>query len=527
MTAHRLLPLLVTLATVVCCPAQEAQAAKDWFATGALPELRIELTDEATQSLRDEPRKYARATLIERGRDPIEVAIKLKGSAGSFQELHDKPGITVDVNRIAPKREFHGLTRFHLNNAVQDETYLQEFLTYEAFRMAGLAAPRITHARVRLGDRDLGLYVLKEGYDRRFLKRCFPDDWDGNLYDGGVNGEVHQELDRDVGRGPVDRADLKRLAKACDLPPGAERRAALRASLDVDEFLTFMAAEVMVCHWDGYTLNPNNYRIYFPKKSGRARFLVHGADQTFQDPEADLFGDPRGRVARKVLGEAVWKDAYRKRMRRLLPVFSPATRLMHRLDAKAARLMPLVKRTMSETFARRLARRHDELRERLLARAEYLTRAVTGDWPKSLEFPEGGLILADRPWRRQSDCSDAIFEGNDGDPKTPLRIRSGTCGHCNASWRTKLRLDRGEYELSATMTMKDVVLSDEEYNPGAGVRISGEERDWIAKGSAVDKRVAFKFEIDDDRTEVVLIVEMRAASGEVRFPKQSIKLRRL
>lgn len=515
--------LVVVLARSCSVDCQEAPA--NWFETGSLPELVIELDEQAADSLRDKPRRWVNATLMEKGSDPMPVAVKLKGSAGSFREFDDKPGLTVDVNRVDRKQAFHGLVKFHLNNAVQDETYLQEYLAYEVFRLCGLPAPRVTHARVWIGKKDLGLYVLKEGYDRRFLKRVFTNDPDGNLYDGGVNGDVEDELDRDVGRGPLDYRDLKALAKACRLEPGPERRKQLEECLDVDQFITFMAAEVMIGHWDGYTLNPNNYRVYFPRRTRKAAFIIHGADQVFQEPDAELFQDASGRVAREVLSESIWKDAYRERMRKLLPVFDPP-RLLKLLDKKADRLRPLVSRTMSKGFARRLDRHQAGLKERVMERAAYLAAAVHGNWPKPLEIPKGGITLSSLFWRRQSDCDDAIFEGNDGTAKTPFQIRTGGCGHCNASWRTSVLLPRGTYELSARMTTKGVVLSDEEYNPGAGVRISGKEREWIEKGSATNKPVSFTFEIEDDPQEVVLVIELRSAKGEVTFPKESLRLRR-
>ena len=41
---------------------------------------------------------------------------------------------------------------------------------------------------VKLNQRNLGLYVLLEGWDKRFLKQHFKDAR-GNLYDGGYGNE--------------------------------------------------------------------------------------------------------------------------------------------------------------------------------------------------------------------------------------------------------------------------------------------------------------------------------------------------
>jgi hypothetical protein len=65
------------------------------------------------------------------------------------------------------------LDKIHLNNSVQDRSYLTEILCGDLFLAAGVPAARGTHARVFLNGRDLGLYGLKEGFDQSFLRRHF------------------------------------------------------------------------------------------------------------------------------------------------------------------------------------------------------------------------------------------------------------------------------------------------------------------------------------------------------------------
>jgi hypothetical protein len=74
----------------------------------------------------------------------------------------------------------------------------------------------VTHARVSLNGRDPGLYVLKEGHDKRFLRRSF-DDPTGTYYDGFCL-DIDGGLERDEGKGPADGADL------ADPPPPAGSR---------------------------------------------------------------------------------------------------------------------------------------------------------------------------------------------------------------------------------------------------------------------------------------------------------------
>ncbi len=60
---------------------------------------------------------------------------------------------------------------------------MSEWLGSEIFRQAGYPAPRVGHVRLWINDRDLGLYVIREGFDDAFLKRVFGSA-DGNLFDG-------------------------------------------------------------------------------------------------------------------------------------------------------------------------------------------------------------------------------------------------------------------------------------------------------------------------------------------------------
>ena len=55
----------------------------------------------------------------------------------------------------------------------------------------------------------------------------------------------------------------------------------LQQTLDIDRFSTFMAMEVMVCHWDGYCMNQNNYRVFHNLADNRIVFIAHGMDQLF------------------------------------------------------------------------------------------------------------------------------------------------------------------------------------------------------------------------------------------------------
>jgi spore coat protein CotH len=148
------------------------------------------------------------------------------------------------------------------------------------FEAAGCGTARRSCA-VWLNERRLGLHVLIEGVNKQFLKRYFTDTG-GNLYDGHSQQDVNRRMRTNSGDAPKDQSRLAALAAAAQLPDLKARRVALEKTLDVERFLSFMAVEVIVAHWDGYSLGRNNFRIFHDRGTDRMVFLPQGLDQTFQ-----------------------------------------------------------------------------------------------------------------------------------------------------------------------------------------------------------------------------------------------------
>jgi spore coat protein H len=505
--------------------AREPDASDEFFKRGAIPQLRIQVSDAELEKLKGDNRTYVRCTIIENKKTTYKnVGIKLKGAAGSFREWDDRPALTLNSNKFNKGQTFHGLDKFHLNNSVQDETYTQEWLCEELCRAAGLPATRVTHARVWLNDRDVGLYVLKEGFDTTFLQRHFEDS-DGNLYDGGFVQDIDAELEKDSGKGPDDRSDLRGLLEACQEPNLDERWRRIDELLDVDQFLTFMAMELMMGHWDGYTQNRNNYRIYFNPKDQRAHFLPHGMDQMFGDPNAPILDPPGAIVASTVMQNPVWRAVYRDRIRKLLPLFAPSGKLNTRVDVLRRRLVPVLA-AIDPQLARDHAERVREFKERITARAASLTEQSEREEPRPPEFDEhGNMALAG--WEAMSESDDAVVEEVELDEgKKAYSILCGPSGQCVASWRHRVLLARGTYTFHATIKTQDVAAIVDEKGNAAGLRISGANRTNSLYGTTNWKELTYKFTVEEESREVVLVAELRTSRGQAWFDGESLRLSR-
>jgi hypothetical protein len=288
----------------------------DAFFAGPIRTLSLAIDDKGIAQLKKAPREYVEATMTEGDRTFEHVAVKLKGSQGSFQALDRKPGLTLSFDKFAGAKRYHGMKRLHLNNAAQDPTYLNESIAGEIARKAGVPAPRCTHALVKLNGRDLGLYVVREAYTRDFLAEFYTDAG-GDLYDGG-SADISEKTVKRLGKGD-DAADLEALIAACGEKDDAERWKKLDAVVDIERFINYLALENIVVHWDSYSSNRNNYQLYKNPSGGKFSFVLDGMDQTLAFPGHELI-QPKyaGTVSDAVLRTPEGRRMYLARVEKVL-----------------------------------------------------------------------------------------------------------------------------------------------------------------------------------------------------------------
>ena len=181
------------------------------FFTGtSVARFEIELAPEAFPVLRRDPHEYVRATIREGGTNYAEVGLHLKGGLGTFAPIDEKPSFTLNFDKFKREQKFRGMDKVHLNNAAEDPSFLHEYLAGELFRKAGVPAPRVAFARVKLNGRDLGMYVFKEGFDATFAKRHFKDP-SGAIYDPGLYHDLNELQPKKSRAGEKPAGDLKAL----------------------------------------------------------------------------------------------------------------------------------------------------------------------------------------------------------------------------------------------------------------------------------------------------------------------------
>src|SRR5687768_10931315 len=202
------------------------------FSDPAAPRFKIEISQANIECLRTNSRDYVRATVSEGAGMYRDVGIRLSGQS-TFRPLESKPNLTLNFHEFVPGQRYRGLSKLMLRNAVQDGSYLHEFVATSLFRDAQVPAARVTHARVELNSRDLGLYVLVEAMNKDFLRRHFKSA-EGNLYEGSAR-DINKTLEQDNGK-DTSQADLKRVLAAAETEDAAERLRRLDQCLDVNQF---------------------------------------------------------------------------------------------------------------------------------------------------------------------------------------------------------------------------------------------------------------------------------------------------
>ncbi len=478
--------------------------------------VQVRLPKESLEALRRNPKEYAPATVVINGQEMPMVAVRLKGSAGSFRPVDDRPAMTLKFNKWVGGARWAGLRGVHLNNSVQDPTYMSEYLAGELFRASGVPATRVAWARVELNGRELGHYVVKEGFEEEFLRRSFNES-QGNLYDGGFLQEIDQPLDRGHGSGPVDRSDLKALVGAAREPDPALRWRRLQERLDVDRFVSYAVVSAMIADWDGYAMNRNNYRIYFRPADGRAVLIPHGTDQLFQRNEMGADPSWNGLLAQALFSLPEGQKLYRERF---VEVFTNVfradlmTNALARVAGKLKSEFPEIRGYVQWASMAVQSRVHSLEQDPML-------RGVLPGTSAPARIPKEGLHPAE--WLPQSGGESKLEETESGGVRI---LRIATKGPDAASFRAPVRLPRGRYRFEGRLRTTSVESVRDDKGEGAGLRISGTQqpRRNHVSGDRGWTVVAYDFELASVETEVVLVAELRASRGTAEFDKDSLRV---
>lgn len=144
------------------------------------------------------------------------VAIRGKGNTSLSSVAsygNDRYSFKVEFDHYDNTSTYHGLDKLVLNNVIQDNTYMKDYLTYQLMNKMGVAAPLCSYAYITVNGEDWGLYLAVEGVEEAFLQRNYGKDY-GELYKpdsmnmgGGRGNGKDFDIDAFMGSDKSDSAE--------------------------------------------------------------------------------------------------------------------------------------------------------------------------------------------------------------------------------------------------------------------------------------------------------------------------------
>ncbi|MFH1748905.1 MAG: CotH kinase family protein [Planctomycetota bacterium] len=224
---------------------------------------------------------YVPCTMEFEGKTWWDVGIRFKGNSSLMHPWQigvAKLPLRLDLDEFEDDypeiddQRFFGFKELALSNNFRDPSFLREKVVHDIFREAGVPSPRTAFYRMYVdfgeGSMYFGLYTMTEVPDDPMLETQFGAD-SGNLYKPEGIGATWVSFDEEsfpkkTNKSTEDWSDVEAAIAAlhADRSDPAAWRAGLEATLNVDEFLRWLAVNTLIQNWDSYGNTPQNYYLY-------------------------------------------------------------------------------------------------------------------------------------------------------------------------------------------------------------------------------------------------------------------------
>ena len=161
-----------------------------------------------------ENEEYQLCALVIDGEAERSAAIRAKGNTSLTSVAsygNDRYSFKVEFDHYDSGNTYYGLDKLSLNNLIQDNTYMKDFLVYQLMGQFGAAAPLCSYVSVSVNGELWGLYLAVEGVEDAFLQRNY----------GGNHGNLYKpdSMSFGGGRGNGGAFDMEKLME--DFDPSA------------------------------------------------------------------------------------------------------------------------------------------------------------------------------------------------------------------------------------------------------------------------------------------------------------------
>lgn len=364
-------------------------------ATIALPSYQLSMSQETLDALDTDPgsnQTYPCSLVIE-GADFGSAQIRYRGQ---WARSWPKKPLKIFLPR---DRALQGHHSVNLNSAWRDPAMIRETLAYHIYAACGAIAPRSRVVQVSINGQFRGVYVEVEQVDKPLLKR-FGLKGASLFKAAGSNQADERDLrtEERFARAYEDEAgktnawqQLGRFCRELNAPgPALEF---FEKNVEVERYINYLAATVLVQHWDGF--NKNHFLVYDENGSGKWQVLPWDLDRTLGDHWNQSFGTADlpillgtrakpgvtgwNRLQDRFFSEPALQRRFAARLRELLEKEFNPERLfpvVEKLEKELAIAAPL-DRERWPSPAGDFTSGIDELKQFIRDRRAYLQRAVT------------------------------------------------------------------------------------------------------------------------------------------------------
>lgn len=175
-----------------------------------------------------ENEEYSSCTVVIDGEKYANIGIRAKGNTSLSQVKQmdsERYSFKLEFDQYDSSKSYYGLDKLCLNNLIQDNTMMKDYLVYQMMADFGVDSPLCSYTYITVNGEDWGLYLAVEGVEDAFLERNYGSDA-GELYKpdsmsfGGGRGngrDFHMEDFAESGERP-DGEDFAENGERPELP---------------------------------------------------------------------------------------------------------------------------------------------------------------------------------------------------------------------------------------------------------------------------------------------------------------------
>lgn len=154
------------------------------FATDKVHTIDIQIDDWDAFLSTAQSEEYSVCDVTIDGETIKNVGIRGKGntSLSSVSAMDsERYSFKIEFDQYDSSLSYHGLDKLCLNNLIQDNTYMKDYLVYQMMGQMGVAAPLCSYVCISVNGEVWGLYLAVEAVEESFLQRNYGGDY-GELY---------------------------------------------------------------------------------------------------------------------------------------------------------------------------------------------------------------------------------------------------------------------------------------------------------------------------------------------------------